>query len=211
MSKYTRHQSVISRNADENEDSDHWLNQFEKKLQKEAVQPRAVDDSLFNQINSIMGNKKSKYPSVQAAVDDMQQRSGLTAYLEKIKMSGEESVNKKVASEEKSNPNNPELFTKFPTIRKTFENYIRETKGNLPISAIIDHVRSIHQRDVSNAKLWDDDNLIRMVSGLNLIAKKDNPENYYNHDTLGTRDKSNSSEIDISNTDAFSGLNPVKF
>lgn len=214
MSKYIRHQSIISRNADENEDGDHWLKQFEKNLQKEAVQSKNVDNSLFNQITSIMNGSKSKYTSVQAAVDDMQQRSGLTAYLEKIKMSGEEEPAKKVASEntkEVKKNSTPIVFKKVPSIKKTFENYIRESKGNLPVPAIIDHVRSIHQRDVSDAKDWDEDNLIRAVSVMNLHAKKDNTDNYHNDDTLGSRNRSNDSDIDISNTDAFSGLNPVKF
>jgi len=213
MSKYTRHQSVISRNADDVDGEDHWLKQFEKSLQKEAVQPKRTDDSLFNQINSIMNGSKAKYPSVQSAVDDMQQRSGLTAYLEKVKMSGTEEVTKKVASEGKpvEKDMTPSVIKKFPSIKKTFENYIRESKGNLPIPAIISHIRSIHQRDVSDSKDWDEDNLIRFVSSLNLRAKKENAENFHNNDTLGTRDRGNASDIDISNTDAFSGLNPVKF
>ena len=34
--------------------------QFENKLQKEAVQPRATDTSLFDQINSIMNKRRDK-------------------------------------------------------------------------------------------------------------------------------------------------------
>ena len=74
MSKYIRHQPVISRNADESIDEDHWLKQFQKSLQKDAVQPRSVDSSLFDQISNIM-NGKPKYTSVQSAVEDMKNRS----------------------------------------------------------------------------------------------------------------------------------------
>src|SRR5258708_11632336 len=99
MSKYMRYQPAITRNSDENISEDHWLKQFEKSLQKGAVQPR-TQQSLFDQINSIM-NQKSKYPSVEAAVEDMKERSGLTAYLTKVKRAEVEAseTTKKVAAD----------------------------------------------------------------------------------------------------------------
>src|SRR5579864_3439065 len=97
MSKYTRYQSVVSRNTDEHISEDHWLKQFEKSLQKGAVQPK-TQQSLFDQISSVMnGNAQSRYPSVQAAVDDMMQRSGLTNYL---KVSNEDNGKAKVAADQ---------------------------------------------------------------------------------------------------------------
>ena len=214
--KYSRHQSVVNRQADESIGEDHWLKQFQKSLQKGAVQPKSVDSSLFDQINSIM-NGKSRYPSVDAAVKDMQERSGLTAYLDKInKTSTEDEVShKKTAADsnqviDKKVDITPIVIKKFPAIKSTLENYIRDTKGNLPIPAIIEKIRSIHQGDVSEAKDWEDDNLIRLVSQLNLSAKKNNPSMYENYSNLGVRDNAADSEIDPSNTDAFHALNPVK-
>lgn len=217
MSKYTRHQSVVSRHVDENIDGDHWLKQFEKKLHKDAVQPRSVDQSLFDQISNIMSNKStSKYTSVEAAVEDMKARSGLTAYLEKdfSKVSTEESgSSKKTAADknEKQDKNTPSVMIKCPAVKQTLENYIRDTKGNLPIPAIIDKIRSIHQTDVSDAKDWDDEKLIRLVSKLNLGAKRDNPEVFQNYQNLGRREQMSESDFDQSNSDAFHSLNPVKF
>jgi hypothetical protein len=83
MSKYGRHQSMINRTSDESIGEDNWLKQLAKTLEKSAVQPKSVDSSMFDQINSIM-NSKSKYPSVAAAVEDMKERSGLKAYLDKL-------------------------------------------------------------------------------------------------------------------------------
>ena len=97
--KYSRHQSVINREADSRIDEDHWLKQFEKNLQKSAVQSRRVDQSLFDQINSIMGNSKSKYKSVSAAVEDMMQRSGLTDHLHDINKKSKNNTQIKKASE----------------------------------------------------------------------------------------------------------------
>jgi hypothetical protein len=216
MSKYTRHQPVVSREADSSIDEDHWLRQFQRKLEKGAVQPRTIENSLFDQINSIM-NGKSKYPSVEAAVEDMKERSGLSAYLDKIKQSADEnvSVKTKVASDqndamEKKVDMIPIVLKKMPQIHKTLENYIRDSKGNLPVPAIIEKIRSIHKSDVSDAKDWDDDNLIRLVSKMNLEAKKNNPASYESYSNLGSRDTGSDTEIDPSNTDAFHALTPVK-
>jgi len=210
MSKNQRYQSAITRNSDENVSEDHWLKQFEKSLQKDAVQPRA-QQSLFEQINSIM-NQSSKHSSVEAAVEDMKERSGLTAYLKQSDVESTEVVKKasddNQTSEKKSKL--PLVIQKFPSILKTLQNCIRDSKGNLPIPAIIERVRSIHQNDVSDAKDWDQDDLMYLVSQLNLDAKTSNPSNYENHNNLGGRDSLSDSEVDPSNTDAFFALNPAK-
>lgn len=209
MSKYIRHQPVISRNADESIDEDHWLKQFQKSLQKDAVQPRSVDSSLFDQISNIM-NGKPKYTSVQSAVEDMKNRSGLTAYLEKIKTSETSNETAKVAaSSEKQKKNSPKVLEKKPSIANTIENIIRETKGNLPVIAVIEKVKSIHHNDVADDTAWDDDNLLLHVSDLNLKAKKDNHQSDDSHN-LGKTDLSNNTDVDPSNTDAFHALNPAK-
>lgn len=216
MTKYSRYQSVVTRNADEGIGEDHWLKEFQKKLEKDAVQPK-TQESFFDQINSIMNGTKSKYPSVAAAVEDMKERSGLMAYLNKVKASDEDKKNlpKKASDQQqvidKKVKLQPIVIKKCPHIQNTLENYIRDTKGNLPVPAIIDKIKSIHQSDVSDAKDWDDDDLIRLVSQMNLKAKQDNPGLGQQDHNLGTRDEMNESEIDPSNTDAFNALNPVKF
>jgi len=216
MSKYNRHSSVVSRQSDSPIDEDSWLHRFEKSLMKDAVQTKKQDSSLFEQINTIM-NGKSKFPSVDAAVQDMKERSGLTAYIEKINKSSEGNLptSKKIASDnqqaiDKKVEMTPIVLTKQPQIKKTIENYIRDTKGNLPVPAIIDKIRSIHSKDVTDSKDWDDDKLIILVSRLNLSAKKDNPGTFQDYGNLGSRDTGSEADIDPSNTDAFFALTPVK-
>jgi len=217
--KYVRHQAVISRNADEHIEEDHWLNQFQKNLQKGAVQPRPVDQFLFDQINSIMqGN--SKYPSVEAAVKDMQDRSGLTKYLDKIDKISEDTENssvKKSASDDENNAIDkkipfeeklPLIIKKCPAAQSTLNNIISDTKGNSSIPAILDRLRSIHKKDVSDDRDWDDEALVIFISKVNLEAKKNNPS-VDNFSNLGLRDDS-FNEIDASNTDAFHALMPAK-
>lgn len=208
MSKYQRYQAAIIRNSDENFSEDHWLKQFEKNLQKDAVQPKS-QQSLFDQINTIM-NRTSKHTSVEAAVADMKERSGLTAYLKNAEIEATEKSNvTKQASDDKSNKKMPVVIQKFPGILITLENCIRDSKGNLPIPAIIERIKSIHHNDVSDEKDWEQDDLMYLVSQLNLDAKKNNPTNYDNYHNLGSRDSSNA-EIDPSNMDAFFGLNPAR-
>jgi hypothetical protein len=211
MSRHSRLQPVVSRNTDEHLSEDHWLKEFEKKLLKDAVQPRS-NSSLYDQINSIMNGTKAKYPSVQAAVDDMMQRSGLSNYL---KVSEETEGTKKVAQSQvapqKARSDSPDIVVENPAILRTIENYVKATRGNLPIPAILDKIRSIHQGDVSEDKLWEDDKLIRLISKLNLEAKKNNPASYEDYSNLAVGDRdAGESDIDPSNTDAFNALMPAK-
>lgn len=214
--KYIRHQSVISRNADEGIEEDHWLKQFQNNLQKGAVQSRN-ETSLFDQINTIM-NGKPKYPSVDAAVQEMQERSGLLAYLQKIKLSEDtEITNTKIAADENSvfekkiklEDAEPIVIKKYPNIKKTLENIIHSSRGNLSLPAIIDRLRSIHQADVSDGKDWEDQGLVIFVSRMNLNEKQKHSHDN-NESNLGVQDQSAMDEIDPANTDVFFGLNPAK-
>lgn len=214
MSKYIRYQPAITRNSDENISEDHWLKQFEKSLQKSAVQPKK-QQSLFDQINNIM-NRTSKHSSVEAVVDDMKERSGLTAYLKRAEIEEPQEIpaTKKVATDVNNvihkKVKMPVVIEKYPPVLKTLQNCIRDSKGNLPLPAIIERVRSIHQGDISDAKDWDADDLMYLVSQMNLDAKKNNPDSYQDYSNLGGRDVASDSEIDPSNTDAFHALMPSK-
>jgi hypothetical protein len=210
-----RSQPAITRNSDQNISEDHWLKQFEKSLQKGAVQSK-TQPSIFEQINSIM-NQPSKHSSVEAKVEDMKNRSGLTAYLDKVKHAESEPNLAKTAQDAALDSNQankskasklPIVIQKVPNILKTIQNCIKDSKGNLSLPAIIERVRSIHQGDVSEAKDWEQDDLLYLVSKLNLEAKKTNPTSYEEFGNLGGRDTD--LEIDPSNTDAFFALNPAK-
>lgn len=213
MAKQPRNNSVINRQSDAEYSEDHWLRQFENSLHKTSVQPRGTE-SVFDQINSIM-NTKSKYPSVQAAVDDMMQRSGLTAYLEIEKTSSqeEEPQPKKIAQQQPkpSQDKVPQVIQEKPSIRSTLDNIIKDSRGNMSVPAIISRLHSLHAKDISDEGAWEDERLIRLVSQCNLQAKKNNPGNFDNFSNLGQGDHSTAdSDIDASNTDAFNALMPAK-
>ena len=221
MSKYTRYQSVVNKQSDAQFSEDHWLKQFEDKLQKTSVQPRSQDVS--DEINSIMRNSKSRYPSVQAAVDDMMHRSGLSSYLDTVKTSEENTDKqpKKTAQNQAPqsgqtqpapavDPKTPDILVQKPSIMKTLQNIIQQSHGNIPVPAVISRLHGLHAQDVSDENAWDDEKLIRLVSKMNLEAKTDNPGSYDNYDNLGRGDNAADSEIDASNTDAFNILMPAR-
>ena len=167
-----------------------------------------------------MNGSSPKYPSVDAAVEDMMQRSGLRDYLHDVKVSQQAAKQKKVAEDTNNVMHKkvdvekltPIVIQKCPSIKSTIENYIRDTRGNISIPAIIAKVQGIHSQDVSEAQDWEDENLIRLVSKLNLEAKKNNPAVFEDYGNLGKRDTETSdSDIDPSNMDVFHSLNPVKF
>lgn len=62
-----------------------WLKDFAATLDKKAVEPmRKHEPSLHDQISSIMGGTKSRYASVEAAVEDYKTRTGLAQYNNKV-------------------------------------------------------------------------------------------------------------------------------
>jgi hypothetical protein len=198
---------TIQRTSDEAQSEETWL----RRLEKAAVQPvQTKDNSIFEQITSIMNGKssRSKHPSVQAAVDDMMNRSGMSAYLAQEKKGSEEKNEspKKIASSQEKNT--PIVFKTCPNVEQTIKNYIQSTKGNISLPAILDRVKSIHKEDVSDPADWEDDNLIRWISKENLNEKSKHG-NQNDHPHLGRTDEM-SMEIDQGNTDAWSGLRPSK-
>jgi hypothetical protein len=199
MSKYYRNQPVISRNADEFIGEDHWLREFQKKLQKGAVQTRE-QVSLFDQINSIM-NSNSKYPSVEAAVKDMQERSGLIAYINKMNKVS----NKKVAADESSIP---EILKNHNEVIQVLENVIESAGGYETVPAIVSKMKATFSE--IDPSYWDDEEVIKFIFNKNQKAKEDKHSIDFNYSQLGRRDNSTSDQIDPENTDAFHALTPVK-
>lgn len=171
------------------------LDDMKKILEKNAV--TVERENMIDTINSIMNNTKSKFSSVQAAVDDMKKRSGLTDYLKSL--NEEKLQNTKTASTEEAIN---------PQIAKTVENCVSSTKGTLPVLAVINKVKSIHSDDAP-ASFWDSEKFIRFVSKLNFQEKSKNYKPMENFN-LGRMDTDESDDIVEKNNDAFSGMLPTK-
>jgi hypothetical protein len=203
MKYKTRNEYTISTVSGSKKREDHWLTDLENQLLKEAVQPRNVDQSMFDQINGIIGGSRSKYRSVTDAVEDMQRRSGYFDYINKKIAEESSNQEKKLGTDKK-----PRLFLEYPQIEITVNNYCSHTKGEQDIPAILNHVRGIHERDVLNKSLWDEVDLAQFVHSLNENLKQHQSDDSNHH--LGKLDMHSSDTVDPANYDSWHGLMPVK-
>lgn len=204
MGKYTRHQPAVIRESDSSSSEDNWMNQLAKNLERNAVEPRK-ERSVFDQINNIMNNsKKSKFSSVEDAVQDMRERSGLVDYLKKVKSAVDRKAEKKAQAQ-----NTPTIFNTAPMVKNTLENFIRETRGNATVPAILEKIKEIHRMDVPDPKDWEDENLVKFISATNAKEKAKHPQNDAEYMELGRAPHLQDKDIDVENTDAFHSLMPV--
>lgn len=95
-----------------------WMNDYLAAVEKYSVKSKQEDAQLFNQINQILGNSKSKYSSVEEAVLDMQKRTGLYDLLQKT------------AAEQ------PELFKTLPQLKDFIDARIHDHPGSA-VDAIV--------------------------------------------------------------------------
>jgi len=197
MRKYNnRYEYQISTVNGAKSREDSWLSELEDQLQKQAVQPRRVDQSMFEQINGIInGSKNSKYRSVDEAVKEMQSRSGFLDYIKR-------------ANEDKNIKNNkPKILIENPQIELTINNYCENTKGEHSLPAILEYIRGIHSSDVRDPSLWDEESLAKHIHEANQKNKVQHDESYHN---LGKIHQDKNDAPDPANFDAFHGLMPVK-
>jgi hypothetical protein len=121
---FTRNSSIISRDNssfDRGDKTPSWFNDFANNLEKESAKPKSQDYSLFDQINSILGNK-SKYSTVAEAVEDLQKRTGLYDILQKKQASN-------IGS-------NIQLFKELPVLKTYIDNYVDDRPGT-SVEAVI--------------------------------------------------------------------------
>lgn len=175
---------------------DSWLLDLSKKLDKKAVQP--MRQSIYEQINNIMNNgAKSKFSTVQEVVDDMKERSGLNAMISKVSNeTGEPNNTHKVANN---------FLDNYPEIINTTINIIESSNGLLPVPAIIDKIRTLHNNDVDNS-FFDDDRYIAFVNKENLRKKSDD-NLIENNSNLGKHDEYLDESNEPWNRDMFFGIN----
>lgn len=203
---------IIERSNDDVEKSPalpNWMKQFADSLQKNSVQPYKQEQSIFDQISSVMNGIKSKYPNVDAAVKDMQERSGLLAYKNKIEAQTDDVKKLAQQIEEAGKKHGIKLFDLKPQIKDTFDNYIEDTHGNLSIPGIVEKIKSIHHTDVSDDAMWDDEHLLKYVSDKNTEAKKKHPDTENDNASLGKLPHFDDRDIDPSNSDALISLTPA--
>ena len=198
MSNYKRNSSSFSSDS-------FFISELERNFKKELekVSVEVASKSVYDQINEIMGNKKSKHSSVAAAVEEMKSRSGLTDYLKRADSNA-------VASTTKVAQVAVKVFEVAPQVKYTLDNYIHDTRGHMSIPAIVDFIKTIHRSDVENETMWKDPSFVKYVED----RCKMELDNHVNKDDMNrnlgkVNDMAMSSDLDPSNTDAFHCLQPA--
>lgn len=196
MSKYKNRQEYITTVSGAASCDNDWANELEKQLEKQAVKSRSVDQSMFEQINSIISGK-SKYHSVDAAVQDMQRRSGFLDYQKK-----------KVAGEEKSSKNTkPEIFQKYPHIEETVSNMYSRPTPPMDVNAALEELKRFHGNEVSDGSLFDSNDLAQYLVSREKKTEKNKPKDV-NHN-FGKQINISNEDADISNADPWAALQPA--
>jgi hypothetical protein len=114
--------------------SSSWYDDFLGNLEKSSVQSQ---HSIYDEINAIIGNTKSKYSSVEEAVQDMCERTGLNKV-----MSAKEAI---------ASIQEPVIFKKIPEMKTFIDNFIEDRPGTSVESVIHDLMKI----DVIRNKLPD--------------------------------------------------------
>jgi hypothetical protein len=104
-----------------------WYNDFISNLEKSSVQSQR---SIYDDIAAIMDGTKSKYSSVDEAVLDMQERTGLKAFLT-------------TASTQE-----PAIFQKIPEMKVFIDNFVKDRPGTSVESVIHDLLKLDSIRDL---------------------------------------------------------------
>lgn len=109
-----------------------WFSDFVDNLNKQAVKSKREDYSLYDQINAIVGDKASKFSSVEEKVSDMINRTGLKKMLEAK------------AQLIENDHSTPTLFSSIPELKTFIDNYIDARPGT-SIDAVIHDALKINQ------------------------------------------------------------------
>lgn len=203
-----------SYDVEKQEKAPSWMQEFVSNFQKESVKSKDnANKSIYDQISSIMGNK-SKHATVDAAVDDMKQRSGMKDFLDKMQSQGGDVGQKKNANcdhcDEKCGHGDTKeiiIFKNVPQIKDTVDNYVQDTRGNISLPAIVEKIKSIHRNDVVEDGDWDDEEFLRYINDRNVDLKKMYQDHSTQNKNLGKTYQD--TETDSSNSDAFHGLMPA--
>lgn len=180
-----------------------WLDRFAQTLkQQEAKTAVEVSrqQSMFDQINSIMGNKPI-HATVESKVQDLQERTGLKAFLQ-ITSSGTAA---KVAQVSLFPNINEDLKNKiFHFIRNLVETH----RGLVPVPAIQEEILNTFRLQGVQTQDINAPEVAKFISDIILEVRQKNPSTESNVSEIG-RGVGVSIEDDGSNSDFFKGLLPA--
>lgn len=220
---------VFSRDNSEDTGSSQpdWFKDYSSNLQKLSVQPAHRDRALFDQISDILGTK-SRYATVEEAVQDLQDRTGLAKYLQMCE--AEQAEVRKTAQEmhvhtepvkteedlevtldpDSDEMQYPKLLKDFPQIKQFIENFVKSRNGFVHVPAVVESIRIIFRNEDFSSDELEDKHLRKFINEVIIKEKALHEGDHAGVDTdLGKLDHSTDSQVE-ENNDAFSILMPAK-
>ncbi|HVI40981.1 MAG TPA: hypothetical protein VM577_09995 [Anaerovoracaceae bacterium] len=189
---------------------DRFAQDFEKKESKQepksAVEVARLRNyqSIADQISAIVGGNP-RHSSVETAVQDYQERTGLKEYLKR--QSSPQDSAKKTA--------NVQAFQNLdPRVRDNIINFIKnriEThRGLVPLPAIQEEILSTFRNEGLQPQDVNNDEVAKLISQAIIDERQKNPESDMNNVNLGRGvGVKDMDDDDGSNSDFFRGLLPV--
>ncbi len=196
----------------------HWLDSFANSLAaKESAQPKSAVEiarsrshqSIMDQINSIVGNggSKTKHSTVESVVQEMQERTGLKSYLNRMSSPALSEDKLKTAQE---NINQEILTDVNPALKEKtlnfIKNKIRTHRGMVAIPAIQEEILSIFKRDGIRPQDINTEDVANYINKCIIDERKTNPIHEDNNVNLGKGVGLQDLDDDGANSDFFKGL-----
>ncbi len=186
-----------------------WFREFASNLQKTSVQSADADRSMFDQISDILGTK-SRYATVDEAVQDFQKRTGLAQYLQMCEADQAE-VSKVASAEmpdlEADESQFPTLLKDHPEIQEFIENFIHARKGHIHGPAVTESIRIIFRNKNFSSDELEDKHLRKYIS--DKIADEKS-KNDHHEEPIGDLGKLDHSAPSDEAQDAFAIIAPAK-
>lgn len=182
-----------------------WLDRFAQSLQNQEAKTAvevARQQSMFDQINSIVGNKPA-HATVESKVQDLQERTGLKAFLQRSAIA---SGNPKLAQAALFPSIGDELRNKvFSFIRNLVETH----RGLVPVPAVQEEILNTFRLQGLQSSDVNSPEVAKFVSDTILEARQKNPSTESNVNELGRGVGVVMNDEDGSNSDFFKGLLPA--
>lgn len=217
----------FSRQSEQDLSAPDWFSEFSSNLQKMSVESAHRDKALFDQISEILGNK-SRYATVEEAVQDLQKRTGLAQYLQMCEAERAE-VHKNAADHTvmKEDPSTqveeelevtldpdtdevqyPKLLQEHPYIDRFIRNFISSRHGYIHVPAVVEAIRNIFKNDNFTSDELEDKHLRKYINELIIAEKSQQNQESYDNVDLG-KIPSSSTDTD-QQADFFAIFNTVK-
>lgn len=168
-----RYLPVVSRDESATENysgkTPSWYDEFVSNLEKNSTNSQR---SIYEEISSIMGFK-SKHSSVEEAVEDLKERTGLAAFLKSKQASAQD----------------PDIFQKIPLMKVFIDNFVEDRPGT-SIESVIHDLLKIDEIRHQLPEKTDLDDEVKSYINSKLIEKKNHNLNDSSNSHLGKVDQS---------------------